>query len=289
MTFSDTYLQRTNRNHFWLGGEKAQQKMKNLRVGIAGLGGMGSGVALTLARMGVNKFNLADPDRIEITNLNRQVIANQTTIGKTKLETTIEELKKIDTSVEIVGFDQGIEEATINGFLEGVDVVVDEIDVFPIMAHRILHREANKKNISLYSAYVVGLGVHLYKFSGSDYNLNDFYQPIEAAHSSLTTGIIETFVRPVPAYFKTGNLAGYTAEVESGNVPIFGPSCLLGHSLISMRLILDYMSQIGEDLPFSYEQMPTMPEFIVVDPISFSMTIHSLELPKSPFIDKKSS
>lgn len=277
MSKSDLYFQRTCRNHFWLGGEKAQEKLKSLRVGIAGLGGMGSGVALTLARLGVTKFTLADPDVVEITNLNRQVIADHTTIGKTKLNATVEALKKIDPEIEIEGFDQGITDESIELFLKDVDVVIDEIDVFPVDAHKTLHKEARKRNLDLYSAYVIGLGIHLYRFTNNHYKLDDFYQPIYDSTESLAEGLIQTFVRPEPEYFKGNSLSGYTSEVESGNVPIFGPSCLLGHSLVSMRMVLDYMQSKNLELPFSYEQTPCMPEYIVVDPITFSISKHSLE------------
>ena len=277
MSKSDIYFQRTCRNHFWLGGEKAQQKLNSLRVGIAGLGGMGSGVALTLARLGVTQFTLADPDTVEITNLNRQVIADHTTIGKTKLEATVEALKKIDPDIHVEGFDQGITEESVNLFLSNVDVVIDEIDVFPVEAHKTLHREARKRNLDLYSAYVIGLGIHLYRFTNNHYSLDEFYQPIYDATKSLADGLIQTFVRPEPEYFKDNSLSGYTSEVEAGNVPIFGPSCLLGHSLVSMRMVLDYMQSQKLELPFSYEQTPCMPEYIVVDPITFSISKHNLE------------
>ena len=55
------YLERTKRNHFWLGGIEGQQKLKDLRVGIAGLGGMGSNLAEIMLRLGVGHIKIADP------------------------------------------------------------------------------------------------------------------------------------------------------------------------------------------------------------------------------------
>lgn len=272
----DQYFERTKRNHYWIGGLETQSEIAKLRVGVAGLGGMGSGVALALARLGVTKFHIADPDRVDVSNFNRQVIANTETVGMSKVQATVNELRKIDPSIELQLFPEGITKSSARNFCHDCDVIVDEIDVYPLEAHQLLHQEAISKNLSLYSAYVIGLGVHLYRFSGEQFKFADFIRPVQES-SEFSSGLMDTFLRPRPNYLGELGYDGYHAQVRSGAVPIFGPSCLLGHSLVAMRVVLDCLSSRGANLPFEHKLTPVMPSFLVVDPIGMSMNIHTLE------------
>lgn len=273
----ENYFERTKRNHYWIGGQDGQIDISNLRVAVAGLGGMGSGVALALARLGVKNFHLADPDHVDVSNLNRQVIANSETVGMSKVDATLKELYRIDSDIKVHTFSNGITQDNAKDFCHNCDVIVDEIDVYPMEAHEILHREAISKNLSLYSAYVIGLGIHLYHFNGTDYRFSDFIRPI-SEHREFTKGLMQTFLRPVPHYLNEVGYQGYHDEVLAGTVPIFGASCLLGHSLVAMRLVFDWLFKMGVNLPFEHQVTPIMPKFLVVDPIGFNMHIHELEI-----------
>jgi molybdopterin/thiamine biosynthesis adenylyltransferase len=269
------YLQRTKRNQFWIGGVESQAIISQMKVGIAGLGGMGSGVALALARLGVRSFNLADPDIIEATNLNRQVIAFENTIGVSKVKATVDQLKQVDSSISVTAFEKGISEESIDEFCHNIDVIIDEIDVYPIAAHQTLHRVALERKLDLYSAYVIGLGIHFYRFSGPEYTLEHFLRPLFDS-SDFTAGLMRTYLRPSPTYLNENDTDQYQAEVESGCVPIFGPSCLLGHSMIAMRVVLDWLEKKQVKMPLDYSPTPIMPKFIVVDPITPKISVHDL-------------
>jgi len=263
----DFYHSRTIRNHFWINGEEGQNKISQMTVAIAGLGGMGSGVAQTLARLGVKKFKIADNDIIEASNINRQVIATKLNIGKSKIEETKVMLLSIDPSIEIQMYPQGVDSLMVSDFLTGVDIVVDEIDVYPIEAHLDLHREANSLKLPIYSSFVIGMGIHLYKFIGSEYTIEDMYHPDCFTNDNRVSGIIKTYLRPAPQYMNQTVLENFTRELELGNVPIFGPSCLLGHSIVATRIVLDY-------LELSPEHTPIMPEFISLDATCLKATTH---------------
>ena len=95
VTQKTLYLARVQRH-----GEEAVKKLKNACVGIAGLGGLGSHIAISLARMGVGKLVLADFDRVDITNLHRQhYFVNQ--IGYLKTEALADTLRKIDPWIQL--------------------------------------------------------------------------------------------------------------------------------------------------------------------------------------------
>jgi len=269
-TILDFYLSRTIRNHFWINGKEGQNKISQMTVAIAGLGGMGSGVAQTLARLGVKKFKIADNDIIEASNINRQVIATQLNIGKTKIEETKSMLLSIDPSVEVQMYPQGVDAQMVSDFLTSVDIVVDEIDVYPIEAHLDLHREANSLKLPIYSSFVIGMGIHLYKFLGNEYTIQDMYHPQCYTKENRVSGIIKTYLRPTPDYMTPEVLKNFTKELEVGNVPIFGPSCLLGHSIVATRIVLDY-------LEMSPEKTPIMPEFISLDATCLRATTHVMQ------------
>ncbi len=79
-----------------------KEKLKNAVVGIAGLGGLGSNVAIALARTGVGKLIVADFDKVEASNLNRQqYFVDQ--VGRSKVECMIENLRRINPDVKIEG------------------------------------------------------------------------------------------------------------------------------------------------------------------------------------------
>ena len=81
-------------------GKEAVQKLQNACVGIAGLGGLGSHIAVSLARMGVGKLVLADFDRVDVTNLHRQQYFTEQ-VGLLKTEALADTLRKIDPWIQL--------------------------------------------------------------------------------------------------------------------------------------------------------------------------------------------
>ena len=77
-------------------GEEAMNKLKNSRVAVFGVGGVGGYVCEALARSGVGTFDLIDDDKVCLTNLNRQIIATRKTVGKYKVEVMKERILDIN-------------------------------------------------------------------------------------------------------------------------------------------------------------------------------------------------
>lgn len=270
------YLTRTKRNHFWLGGVEGQMKLNKLRVGVAGLGGMGSNLAEIMVRLGVGHIKIADPDTIDISNLNRQVIANRNTIGKKKSSSSVEELRNIAEDFELVVYEDGITEENAEEFASDLDIIIDEIDVFPLMAHVWLHRAANKRNIPLYSGFIIGLGTHIYKFQGTDYTFEDFMENnMDEMKSPSLPFIVERFAKPYPSYLQSEeSLKKFINVCEEDSVPIFGASTFMSHSLLAIRLIADYLDLSSR---LDIVKTPVMPEFIKMDPLTMSLDICNIK------------
>src|SRR5574343_328099 len=94
------YQSAFSRNIGWV-TETEQSRLRNARVAIGGLGGVGGVHLLTLARLGVGKFTIADFDVFDIVNFNRQVGATVSSLGRPKLEVLSEMLRDINPEVEL--------------------------------------------------------------------------------------------------------------------------------------------------------------------------------------------
>lgn len=110
-------------------GEGCLKKLKKSHVLIFGLGGVGSFVTESLARSGIGKLTIVDFDVVDITNINRQIIALNSTIGRKKTEVFKERLLDINKSIEVTIKDLFVSNETINEFnFKDYDYVVDAID-----------------------------------------------------------------------------------------------------------------------------------------------------------------
>ena len=110
-------------------GNSAMEKLKNARVAVFGLGGVGGYVVEALARSGVGALELVDHDTISITNINRQLLATVNTVGMDKAEAAAQRVKAIhpDIAVKAVKMFYGPDTADLFDFSQ-YDYVVDAID-----------------------------------------------------------------------------------------------------------------------------------------------------------------
>ena len=83
-------------------GKESLEKLGQKKILVFGLGGVGGNVCDALARSGINHFTIVDNDVVDITNINRQLIANKNTIGKNKVDVMEEHLKSINSEIEVL-------------------------------------------------------------------------------------------------------------------------------------------------------------------------------------------
>ena len=104
-----------------------RNKISNKTIGIAGAGGLGSNVAVSLARCGIDKLVIADFDKVEYSNLNRQhYFLGQ--VGQFKVEALLENLKKINPFVEVVIYKNELNSQNVNNIFSDVDILVEALD-----------------------------------------------------------------------------------------------------------------------------------------------------------------
>ncbi|NVZ27105.1 molybdopterin-synthase adenylyltransferase MoeB [Pseudomonas gingeri] len=107
-----------------------QLRLKNSRVLIVGLGGLGAPVALYLAAAGVGELHLADFDSVDLTNLQRQIIHDTDSVGSTKVDSALRRLTAINPQVSLVAHRQALDEDSLSAVVAAVDLVLDCCDNF---------------------------------------------------------------------------------------------------------------------------------------------------------------
>lgn len=110
-------------------GVEAQERLRRSTALVVGVGGLGSPVAMYLAAAGVGRLVLVDPEVVELSNLNRQVLHWTTDLGRAKVESAAEKLRKLNPHVEVVAVRRRIEslEDAVQ-LVREADVVVDCLD-----------------------------------------------------------------------------------------------------------------------------------------------------------------
>lgn len=151
------------RNLGWVSAQE-QARLRASRVAIAGLGGVGGAHLLTLARLGVGAFHLADPDRFEMANLNRQAGASLSTLGRPKVEVLAAMARDIDPGLALRLFPDGIDAGNVDAFLDGADLYVDGLDFFAFDARAAVFAACERRGIPAITAAPLGMGAALLVF-----------------------------------------------------------------------------------------------------------------------------
>lgn len=159
-----------------------QAKLKGSRVAIAGLGGVGGGHLLALARLGVGRFNISDFDSFDVHNLNRQAGAFMPFMGRPKIETLAQMSIDINPEIDLRVFPEGINTENVDEFLRDVDVYVDGIDFFALPVRRLVFAKCREKGIPAMTAAPLGMGVAFLYFRPGGMSFEDYFKV--AGHES---------------------------------------------------------------------------------------------------------
>jgi adenylyltransferase/sulfurtransferase len=111
-------------------GPQGQQALLDARVLIIGLGGLGSPAALYLAAAGIGQLTLCDHDRVDLSNLHRQILYNREHLGKKKTAAATQQLRAIRPDLEITAVDHRMEEPELSEHAAEADLVLDCSDNF---------------------------------------------------------------------------------------------------------------------------------------------------------------
>ncbi len=135
-------------------GEGGQEKLKRAKVFVAGSGGLGSPISIYLATAGVGTIRIVDHDKVELSNLNRQVLHWDKDIGRNKVDSATEKLSQLNRSVKIEPVKETINEDNVSSLVAGFDLVVDAMDNLP--TRYLLNKTAIEKNIPFFHGAAYG-------------------------------------------------------------------------------------------------------------------------------------
>ncbi|MDR2112617.1 MAG: ThiF family adenylyltransferase [Candidatus Accumulibacter sp.] len=214
------YEKAFSRNIGWV-TEAEQARLRTSRVAIGGLGGVGGVHLLTLARLGIGRFTVAELDTFDIVNFNRQVGALVSTLGRPKIDVLSEMARDIDPEIDLRAFPAGIQDNTLDGFLDGVDVYVDGLDFFAFAARRATFAACERKGIPVVTAAPLGLGTALLVFGPGGMPFEDYFG--FAGCADETEMALRFMVGLSPAMLHRG----YVADMSRVRLAErMGPSCI---------------------------------------------------------------
>ena len=139
-------------------GEDALNKIKSKRILIIGVGGVGGSAIEALIRSGIHFITLVDYDKIEASNINRQIIATEDNIGVLKVDAWQDRIQKINKNVSVEKIPVKVDENNIDMlFKEDYDYIIDACDT--IIVKKLLIKKCHEKNIKLLT--ICGMGKKL--------------------------------------------------------------------------------------------------------------------------------
>ena len=136
-------------------GYQGQLKLKQSKVCVVGVGGLGNPIVTRLAAMGVGKLRIVDRDVIELSNLHRQTMFNEDDVGQVKVETAAKKLRKLNPDIVVEELPISINDYTALDVVDGCDVVVDALD--SVDARYALNKACIEKKIPFVTGAAVGV------------------------------------------------------------------------------------------------------------------------------------
>jgi molybdopterin/thiamine biosynthesis adenylyltransferase len=170
-----SYEQAFARNIGWVTPAE-QAILRTKRVAIAGGGGVGGVHLLTLARLGIGAFHIADFDRFDIANFNRQVGANMSTIGEPKVEVMASMARAINPELDIKIFADGIDKDSLPAFLDGVDLYIDGLDFFAFDIRQQTFALCAALGIPATTVAPLGMGAALMNFIPGKMTFDEYFR-----------------------------------------------------------------------------------------------------------------
>jgi molybdopterin/thiamine biosynthesis adenylyltransferase len=168
------YQQAFSRNIGWV-TQAEQEQLRQAKVAIGGLGGVGGDHAIVCARLGIGNFHISDLDSYDVANFNRQAGACMSTLGEPKAEVMEDTLRGINPEAVIKNFTSGVTDENLEDFLDGVDVYIDSLDIFALEIRRKVFRRCYEKGIPAITAAPMGMGTSMLVFRPGGMSFDDYF------------------------------------------------------------------------------------------------------------------
>ena len=227
------------RNVGWVTSAE-QDMLRGKRIALAGLGGVGGSHLLTLTRLGVGAFHIADLDNFELINFNRQAGATTSTIGKSKVSVLAQMARDINPDLEICEFPEGVQPSNADAFLDGCDLYVDGIDFFAVDARRLIFRKCDEHRIPAVTAAPIGLGAAMLTFLPGGMTFEQYFR---LQGFDRQEQLIRLMAGLTPRVLQASYVADQsTVDFEHRRVPSTGIGCEICAGMVgaqAMKILLN--------------------------------------------------
>ena len=221
--------------------ERELSQLARRLVVIPGCGGVGGVHAQTLARLGVGRFRLADPDVFSLANFNRQILADMETIGRNKAEVTARMIHAINPQAEVRVYSEGITEANAADFVADADLLIDGIDFFALPIRRLLFQQARQQAVPALTSAPLGFSGTLQVFTPDGLSFDDYFDLHET--QAPFDQFVNFFIGLAPMGLHAPYMDLSTVRPAEGR----GPSSIIGVQLAAclagaeaLRILLGY-------------------------------------------------
>ena len=209
-------------------GAIGQKKLSRSKVLIVGAGGLGSPISLYLTALGIGKIGIVDKDKVELSNLSRQVIFETSDIKKYKSSTAIKKLKKINPNLDFKAFNVHLKKNNIDRIAKKFDLIVDGSDNFKT---RFLINDYCLKNKKILISGAIS------KFDGQVYTFNFLKKKSPCLRCFIPIMPNNLDVNDCQNEGVLGTLGGITGSIQANEV--VKEILNIGNSLCGYILIID--------------------------------------------------
>ena len=202
------------------------------KVVVAGCGGIGGAMALTMCRLGIGSFHLADPADFDPPDMNRQWAAIGSNMGRNKAEVYRELIVDINPDAQVKVFNQGLTMDNQDEFLEGADILVDCLDAaVPYELRETMHQKARKLGIFSVVAPILGFGC--FALCSSPEGMGMEFWTRTFRNAKQTTALPDIFKQ----WFVPEQLDVIGKSLQIGKVPTVGVGPIIGSALLATECI----------------------------------------------------
>ncbi len=230
--------------------DEDRARLKAAAVSLNGLGGIGGIVANELVRSGIGHLKLSDPDVFEPSNLGRQLYATTNTLGQNKAEVTSERMLEINPYCKVEAYAEGVQKDNIFEIFKGVDVVVDEVDIWS--RGLLQHRAAKQLRIPLVHGARAGFPESRWTIQVGVWNYRDHPETKtrEEANQMWTCGLTwdeltDDVLKQVDQEITKSMKHKIREEILKGNTSTFGN---VPHEYLIRKLDHDLAEPFKDDL-----------------------------------------
>jgi molybdopterin/thiamine biosynthesis adenylyltransferase len=238
-----------SRNYgFW--NEAEQQALLDAKVAIAGVGGDGFQMGLKLAKMGVQTFDIADPEVFEPENNNRVPGATTSTYGRPKVEVFTEQVLDINPAADIRVYRDGVTEDNVEEFMSRADLVFDESELTYPHIGTAIAREARKRNIPDVMVMNVGFAAQVTSFDPRHrFTFERFMGIPQDMPLADVKDLAVDFSRCLPYIPKYGDLTTLQAVQEGASLPSIAPGVDVASAIGSSQAFLHIVQKAKNNRP----------------------------------------